>query len=248
MTPDQRFQDLLAEAERDPNVVGLFLGGSRGKDALVTKRSDFDVRLVIREEALAEYEERYPLRHGDPVDLVPCSITELRNWPAWDRYSFTHVRVLVDKTGGELQRLVDEIGSAAADAAPALDGYVNAYYRAAKNLRDGRELEGRLDAAESAPLFLEALFALHGRVRPFNKYLPWELRVHPLGGAEWRADALLPRLERIVATGAIEEQQALFRDAERLARERGHGATIDGWAADLPLLRGHVRGLTPDVP
>ncbi|MEX2645868.1 MAG: hypothetical protein WD249_06370 [Gaiellaceae bacterium] len=45
------------------------------------------------------------------------------------------------------------------------------------------------------------------------------------------------RLERILA-GDEAEQQALFRDAERLARSRGLGEVIDGWEPDVPFLRG----------
>jgi hypothetical protein len=33
-------------------------------------------------------------------------------------------------------------------------------------------------------------------------------------------------------------QQALFRDAERLAREHGFGEVIDGWEPDVAWLRG----------
>ena len=70
-----------------------------------------------------------------------------------------------------------------------LDGWVNFAYRALKNDRDGRPLEARLDAAESVPWLLDVVFAIAGRVRPYNKYLPWELRTHPLDG--WPADDLL---------------------------------------------------------
>jgi len=69
-------------------------------------------------------------------------------------------------------------------------------------------------------------------VRPYNKWLCWELEQHPL---TWND---LPRLERIVATGGLADQQALFRDAEALARKRGLGAVIDGWEPDVARLRG----------
>jgi hypothetical protein len=47
----------------------------------------------------------------------------------------------------------------------------------------------------------------------------------------------LEAAEAIRATGDPDAQRALFRDVERLARERGHGATIDGWEPDLDFLR-----------
>jgi hypothetical protein len=123
-----------------------------------------------------------------------------------------------------------------ASAAGPLDAYVNSYYRSAKNARLGLELASLLDGQESIPWFLEFLFAVHGRVRPYNKWLAWELQHHPLPPARNRL--LLGRLERIARTGELAEQQALFREAERLARAHGLGATIDAWEPDVDLLRG----------
>ena len=80
-----------------------------------------------------------------------------------------------------------------------LDGYVNFAYRSLKNARDGRPLEARLDAAESVPWLLDVVFTLAGRLRPYNKYLPWELREHPLACPEWSAEAFLPEIERMLA-------------------------------------------------
>ena len=94
-----------------------------------------------------------------------------------------------------------------------------------------------MQPSRSGPL-LAALFALHRRVRPFNKFLGWELRLEPLGGEEWAVDRLFPRLQRIVGPGDLAEQQAVFRDVEQLARDRGHGNVIDGWEPDIPWLRG----------
>jgi hypothetical protein len=82
------------------------------------------------------------------------------------------------------------------------------------------------------------LFALDGRVRPYNKYLQWELERFPLPGEAWSAERLLPTLERIVAGGDVDTQRRLFRDVERLARERGLGHVIDGWEPDVAFLRG----------
>jgi hypothetical protein len=51
-------------------------------------------------------------------------------------------------------------------------------------------------------------------------------------------DLDLARLERIARAGDVGEQRALFRETEALAREHGHGATIDGWEPDVAWLRG----------
>jgi predicted nucleotidyltransferase len=75
-------------------------------------------------------------------------------------------------------------------------------------------------------------FVPHGRLRPYNKWLAWDLEHHPL---PWND---LPRLERIARTGDLAEQATLFRDAERLARAHGFANVIDGWEPDVALLRG----------
>jgi hypothetical protein len=242
---DQAYGDLLALARRDPNVVGLFLGGSRGK-GLVTEHSDYDVYVIVVKK-VGEYRRRFPLRHGDNPEIIVMSLAEFRRHAAvgseseWNRYTFAHVAPVVDRTG-EISELLEEKGSLPRDAArriaaQALDDYMNQYYRSAKNFRDGNELTGRLDAAESIGYFLTTLFALHERVRPYNKYLPWELEHHPLPGDEWSAERLLPLLD-VVREGDLAAQRSLFRDLEKLARERGHGDVVDAWGADLALMRG----------
>jgi hypothetical protein len=228
------FESLLAEAEADPDVVGVVLGGSRGKGDLVTERSDHDVHVIVRDDAAYErWAERHPFRHGDPVEVILTTFDRFRTHPP--DYTFAHVRPLVDRGG--IAELAEEKGRVEpATAGEPLDGYVNFYYRSAKNSRDGRPYEARLDAAESVPYFLEFLFGVFGRVRPYNKWLRWELEHHPLE-PPWTADELLPRLERLL-DGDLDAQPPLFRDAERLARERGLGEVIDGWDPDVPWLRG----------
>jgi hypothetical protein len=90
-----------------------------------------------------------------------------------------------------------------------------------------------LDAQESIPHYLDFVFVVHGRMRPYNKWLEWELREHPLP-----VELDLGRLERMALTAALDDQRSLFRETERLARELGHGATIDGWEPDVAWLRG----------
>jgi hypothetical protein len=80
----------------------------------------------------------------------------------------------------------------------------------------------------------DKLDALLGRLRPYNKWLAWELEHHPLPGSTLP----LGRIARIARTGDLAEQAALFRDAETLARKHGLGAVIDGWEPDVATLRG----------
>jgi hypothetical protein len=98
---------------------------------------------------------------------------------------------------------------------------------AAKNRRDGRDDLARLEEIEAAPWFLWTLFALYGRVRPYNKYLRWELETHPLP-APWTADYLIDALTARPST--------LFPELERVARAKGFGDVLDAWD-DLDVVR-----------
>jgi hypothetical protein len=220
---------LLAEARQDENVIGVVVFGSRGKGAFVTEASDWDVFVVVH-----EVRGDRPLRHGDVLETVELTLDQLRNLPEWNRYSVAWVQPQIDKTGEVADALREATSVDPATAAEPLDGYVNLYYRSAKNARVGLELAALLDAQESIPWYLQFVFAVHGRVRPYNKWLEWELREHPLP-----IELDLARVERIMRTGDLADQQALFRETEALARRLGHGATIDAWEPDVPFLRGH---------
>ena len=218
---------LLAEARDDDNVLGVVVFGSRGKGAFATEASDWDVFVVVR-----EHRGERPFVHGAALELVEVTLDELRNQPAWNRYSLTWLEPQLDKTGEVAVALRDAVRVDPASAAEPLDGYVNMLYRSLKNARVGLELASLLDAQESVPWFLEFVFAVHGRLRPYNKWLAWELENHPL---PWND---LPRLERIARTGDLDEQQALFREVEAISRSHGHGGVIDGWEPDVAWLRG----------
>jgi hypothetical protein len=239
------YEELVERARADDGVVGLILTGSRGRGFRVRPDSDHDVRLVLRDEAL----DTYSTPHGSPVEVAVVHSTRFErvglpgSGSEWDRYSYVRCEIVLDKLDGGIARLVAEKASlshaeAAALAPEALDGYVNAYYRSARNHQNELPLEAHLDASESVPPLLTALFALERRVRPFNKFLGWELTQEPLPGEAWSVERLLPRLQRIVGSGELAAQQRLFRDVERLARERGLGAVIDGWEPDVAWLRG----------
>jgi hypothetical protein len=240
---ETRFAGLLRHARSDPNVVGLLLVGSRGIGAYVSPESDYDAYIVLEEDGLLdEYAERFPSAHGDPVEYILVSLESFRTHAMpgtpsrWDAYTFAHIEPLIDKLDGEIGRIASaKTLPGPNDARDFFGGYVNLYFRSKKNLVAGRELEGRLDAAESIAWFLDFLFAAHDRVRPFNKWLCWELEHHPLE-EPWRAH-LPSRLESIVATGSLEEQRSLFHDAEALARLRGLDDIVASWGPDVAFLR-----------
>lgn len=222
-------------------MAGLILSGSRARAGLATERSDYDVYLITDDDAA------WTGRRSRDLDLVVIPEGEFARYALpghpqeWNRYSFAWARVLLDRRDGEITRLVRAKGTLRPGesrrlAAGALDAYVNGAYRSAKNHRDGRADEAHLDAAESLPQLLTTLFALHRRVRPYNKYLGWELRQHPLADPAWAADRLLPRLRRVLADGDPATQRALFGDLTAEARAAGLGRVLDAWGPDLDLL------------
>jgi hypothetical protein len=221
--------ELLAQANDDENVLGVVVHGSRGRGLHIHEGSDWDVIVVVREPG-GRYDSTE--RGGE---LEAFEVTNLTALPTWMLPAVTWTTPAQDKTGEIAAQLAEITTVDPATAAEPLDGYINSYYRSAKNVRAGLELAALLDAQESISHYLDFVFAAHGRVRPYNKWLEWELREHPLPVA-----LDLVRLERIARTGDLDEQRALFRDTEALARRLGHGATIDGWEPDVAWLRGEV--------
>jgi hypothetical protein len=157
---------------------------------------------------------------------------------AWNRPAFLFAKVEIDTLDGAIGRIVERKRRLTPDettsiAAESLDDYINSLLRSLKNLEASRELEGRLDAAETIPPLLTTAFALEGRVRPFSKWLRHDLEREPLA-----LEGLLSRIDRIRRDPDPGEQRALFRDMERLARAGGHGAVVDSWEPNVAWLRG----------
>lgn len=213
------------------------LHGSRAR-GLENEWSDCDVELVVVEGAEAEIEARYA---GTPAGwhLWATSLATMRAMPlglaAWIRRSYMRLSPVVDKTGGELQREIDEIwhvpeAGLAEYVHAQLDAYVNAVYRSIQNLRAGDLLAHRLEAATSIEPMLAAMFAMHDRrLSPFAKYLRWELEHFPLDGLSCPADELVAAILSILDRGDLASQQRLLALVEALARRSGHGAAFDAW-------------------
>jgi hypothetical protein len=231
------FDELLSVARQREDVIGLYVFGSRGREFMVDEQSDWDVCVVLRDAAARdEFDAEFPYSKGARVEIATATLDELRNATSeHGRYAGAHARVEIDKTGGELAQIVADFeslpaGTRDAVVRDALDGYINQTYR---SLRYGT----RLDAVEAVPYALRTIFALEDRVRPYNKYLEWELRHHPL--ADWTADALLPLIDRVL-TGEAEPQRELFNLIEANARREGFGDVVDGWEPRVEWLRGNA--------
>jgi hypothetical protein len=252
MTPsraDILFQDMLARAAQDPNIVGLYLGGSRGKGA-ATVQSDYDCDIVVRDEVAAQYRARFGGDDGG-FNLGVSGLSEFRAHAAigspreWDRYNFAHLRAHVDKLDGEIQRIIDDKATMPADVAIArlpgtLDAYINFTYRSLKNARDGRALAAHLDATEAVKFLLDLVFLLHTRLRPYNKYLEWELAHWPLEALPWPTGAFVDLVQAIIR-GDGEAQRTVFAGLHPLALRRGLTSTYAGWDPNALALCG-LRG------
>ncbi|SNY33569.1 nucleotidyltransferase domain-containing protein [Paractinoplanes atraurantiacus] len=220
---------VLARVGADPNVRGVILTGSRAR-GLETARSDYDVTVVVAA-------QDRPWRHDTRtavLDEVVGTVEALADTSVhWNRYSYRGARVLLDRLDGGIAELVARQATfspeeAREHARDNLDNYINQLYRCVKSRRDGFADAAGLDEVESLPWMLETVFALHGRLRPYNKYLAWELERFPLP-EPWNT-ALRP--DR-VGTAALR----LFPEVEALARRLGHGEEIDSWGSDIGLIR-----------
>jgi hypothetical protein len=240
----QALVDRIARRRGDA-VLGLVLSGSTAR-GMAIERSDLDVYVVLADRA-GEQTSRSP-----EIDEIPIGLDELEDVPSfgsgdwWSRWSFAWTQVLRDDTDG---RIVDAVRRQATLTpeeqrhvlvdADRLDGWLNFAYRSLKSHRDGRLLEARLDAAESVAWLLDVVFALAGRVRPYHKYLPWELREHPLVVPEWSAEDLLPELEGMLGGDAAALRRTFaVVDREVRAWDVAHdttvcGDTIDAWDSEI---------------
>lgn len=237
------------EAAHGSDFLGLVLSGSWGR-GMATAHSDLDVYVVLTDSGARDRATtRSPM-----VDEIPLALSELEQVPPfgsggwWFRWSFAWAPVLLDRSQGRLEPALLRQATVSPDEAEAiliehdrLDGWLNYAYRALKNDRDGRVLERRLDAAESMPWLLDVVFTLEGRVRPYHKYLPWELREHPL--RDWGADELLSLLQRTLDGDPSAIRETFGRvEAQCAAFDSRRGApllmpVIHSWGDELLLLR-----------
>lgn len=117
------FEELLEVARSRDEIVGLYVFGSRGRKFMVDERSDWDVCLVLAgREARDAFAREFPYVHGARVEIVSVTLDELRTASSeHGRYAAAHAAVVLDKTGGELTRVVAELDSLPAGSNPLED-------------------------------------------------------------------------------------------------------------------------------
>jgi hypothetical protein len=115
-----------------------------------------------------------------------------------------------------------------------LDHALNQAYRGLKCLRDGDPGASRLEAVEGINPCLDAVFALHGgRLRPYFKYLRWELDTFPLSALPFDGATLMQRLLAVMGPDGAIALSDLLATTEAAFRGAGHGRAFDGWAETL---------------
>ncbi len=115
-----------------------------------------------------------------------------------------------------------------------LDGYINYLYRSLKCHRGNDLMAARLEAAFSIPYFLDVIFALHDRrLRPYYKYLEWELTTFPLKKFPMKPKQILNVISKILDDADIKMQQKLLKISEEVFGREGYGKAFDSWGEDL---------------
>jgi len=198
---------LVRDAADDPETLAVVLHGSRGAGH-ERPDSDYDVcfvRTVGTGPAVAA-----------EVEPAVITIDELRvAEPDWFTDGIVQGRVLLDKTDGELDRILARLG-AAEDVERPYDAYLNALVRGKSAARRGDELGARLHAADSVRHLTGALAALDGRRPAFHDRLTGTL-------GEWE-----PRLLAILRDPDVDAQLALATDVRALMESHGI-RTHDEW-------------------
>jgi hypothetical protein len=239
---DQRkkYYEILNECKKDPVVVGLFLGGSMGKsEKFVTKDSDMDVYVIVSDNASEDLKKKFLDYGSDDFEIWVHTLSQFSSYAdwgsdrEWERYNLCHNKAVIDKTG-EIQKMMDEKGKLPIEVRKAfiedaLDGYINQVYRSAKYYRDGNNLSAYLDATESLPWLMTALYALEGRIKPYNKYFEWELENYPLKFLPWTPEEFIADYKHILETGDIKTQEKIYKEIKKIFREQGFNKIIDDW-------------------
>jgi hypothetical protein len=243
----EQFQLIVQQANADPQVVGLFLGGSRGK-GFENQSSDYDICVVVADGTPAQIREQYEQLNSETIDIWTYSLSEIRAATSWggpehvDRYSYAHIVATIDKLDGEFQRLIDSNGAIPDEQRTpfirgVLGGYINSTYRSIRCLRRRDTLGARLEVHDAIGFLLDVLFAFEGRHRPFYSYLEREIRKYPLTRLPLSGDQLLAKIAAMSESADLATQQELLAMVDALLRPAGFGDVFDDWGAKYPWMQ-----------
>jgi predicted nucleotidyltransferase len=250
---------MLDEAKADNNILGLILAGSRARD-MHNSNSDCDIYIIFKDvitsQMIDSYYKLYNAKYGRDLNLDISNkalqkisefahYAELETTFYYDRYNLVHAKLEFDKTNGIVKKLLHKIGRLTEKEKTSivhenLGYYITLVYRSVRSYEDGRRTAASLDAAESVQYLLTLLFAFADRVRPFNKYLEWELANHPLELLPWKPREFITILEMILKQTDMRMQQAIYMAIENLARRQGFGYAYDSWGVPSSKLE-HIK-------
>jgi hypothetical protein len=143
--------------------------------------------------------------------------------------------MLYDRTG-EIDRIFTSLRRMPTERAQTAvagwyDDYLNGFFRSLKCWRQGNTLGGRMEAAQTADILLNLLFALECRWRPYSSRLIFHL--HHLAGQGWQPGELQEILLDLITTGDPTRQQVVARRVATLLHERGFAHVYDDWEGQI---------------
>jgi len=211
-------QPILDEAERDDNVVGILIKGSRSM-GVADEESDWDVVVVLLQGEPSQ-------KKDGRLELITTTLERVRAVSSWELPALAHSRVLLDKTG-ELAEAVEAAGHLTRkELAELYDGYLNDFSRSLKSWRRGRELGARIMCGRSLWWLGDFLIALEGKRAPYTEY--W-------GG---RLGELEPLILEVARTADPRRQQELQAAVEQIATTHGFRDVYDAWDGDIDRVMG----------
>lgn len=233
------FEDLITELKNTSGVVGLFLGGSRGK-GFQSEESDYDLYVLVKDSELKRLKRIYPRVHHPKIELMVKSVREFHSYASWnspaafERYTFAHVQPIFDKSGRLSKMLIEKSEIPKKEAREftvnSLDAYVNAGYRSIKYFKAGNNLGARLEAIESVRYMLDTLFAIERRPRPYYGYLENEIKRFPLKIAPRN---LIKIVYKLIEKPDLKIQRDTLKQMEQIAREKDLGFVFDLWSKHM---------------
>ncbi len=237
-TTKQEFNTLVEQIKQDDNVFAFWLDGSRGK-GMETKNSDYDARMIVNDKVLNEYKQKYGSKVNPEIEISVMTVKELKEYAKygsdmfWDRYNFVGLKVLFDKVGG-IQEIINEKQKLELKEKNEiinnnLGSFINQIYRMEKNIRDNNMTAAKLEAIEAIPFLLEIMFACENRIRPYNKYLEWELEQRPFTKFTWSKDEFIQTIFDIVQKEKLEKLFDIFIIVKLVLQNDGYTKEFNEW-------------------
>ncbi|MDO8571584.1 MAG: hypothetical protein Q7R79_02810 [bacterium] len=238
-TTEKEYKEMIVEITTDLNVLAFWLDGSHGKGA-ETKHSDYDGTMIVKDAVLNQYKKKYGSKRNPEIELKVLTLSQLKKYAEygsgmeWDRYNFAHLTTEFDRTK-KIQAIIDGKSTVPKNIrkkiiSPALGAFINLAYRAEKNIRDGDSTAAQLDTIEAIPFFLDAIFTLEGRVRPYNKYLTWGLEKYPLTLFPWKKGQLIKKITSAIAgDGKSHALLDLLLAIRPIFKKAGYTVEFDEW-------------------